>query len=236
MNKRFLIFTVMILSVWSLTAADSVAKTLNKKGTVYLTRDLKISKINVGDELINNDELETADDSYAAIKFIDDASIIKLFPSSILKIITEKKNEKYLKKNTLSAGKFWAKVTKHQELFEVITPSTTCSVKGTEFLIDVADDGTTECYTFDGEVQMINNSTGASITISAGKKGQSKSDGIINVASFEESEIDPQVLQYLKEEFTDIQDKKPEEKPHPVQEFKPYGITTPEEVIRSTKI
>ena len=197
--KMSLMFVITILLVGNLFAADSIAKTLQKKGTIYLTHDLKISKLKNSEDLFINDELETAESSFAAVRFNDDNSLVKLFPHSILKLNIEIIDNKIAKKNTVTSGKFWAKVTKNKAGFEVATPSTVCSVKGTEFLVSVADDGTTDCYTFEGEVQMTNKSSGAVISVPAGKKGQSTSAGLLNINDFDPADIDADVLGFIQE-------------------------------------
>ena len=168
--KKTIIFLSLIFIVAGFAAADSVALTLQVKGEVDLTRNARIQRVNVGQELVNKDTLETKEDAYAAIKFIDGSSIVKLFPNSILTINTEKKNEKLNKKSYLKMGELWTKVMKKTGAFEVETPTTVVSVKGTSFLLGVTKAGNTQLFTFEGVVELKNKFDKKTSQVPAGKK------------------------------------------------------------------
>ena len=198
-----IIFTLLFTSLSLAFAQDSVALTLKVKGNVELNRAEKNSKIKTGEILLNNDQLESKEDSYAAIKFVDGSSIVKLFPNSILRIKTEKKDDQLNKKSYLQVGNLWSKVIKKTGVFEIETPTTVVSVKGTNFLLKVGKNGFTELYTLEGKVRITNKKNGKTTVVSAGNKA--KSDGkTLEVSKTEKDDIDKEILQNIEDEMNSI--------------------------------
>ncbi|NQT65221.1 MAG: FecR domain-containing protein [FCB group bacterium] len=206
--KKKIIFLVsfIIINIAGVYAIESVAYPLKVKGNVELTRNLESSALKLGDELFNRDEIETKAESYAAIQFDDESSIVKLFPNTILNIRTEKEGEKYNKKSLLKMGVLWARVEKGTGKFEIETPTTVASVKGTNFMLNVAKDGTTEIFTFEGEVQFQNTITGETEAILAGQRGTISGDQPIIVAPFDPQEIDESRSEFINEDYRTIQE------------------------------
>jgi len=202
MNKKifvFLLFTFIVIT--SIYAIEPIGYPLKINGTVDLTRDFESSALKISDKLFNGDEVETKAQSYAAIQFEDKSSIIKLFPNTILNIHTEKSGKKYNKKSLLKMGELWAKVEKGSGKFEIETPTTVASVKGTEFIINVARDGKTELLTIKGEVLFQNKKTGVSQSVTAGQRGIISRDQPIQIESFNPEEIESR-REYIDEEVS----------------------------------
>ena len=86
MKKIIYVTLFLFIFAISLIANDSVGIALKVKGDVILTHAEEIINAKDGTELENNDVLESMDESFAVIKFIDGSSVIKLFPNSILTI------------------------------------------------------------------------------------------------------------------------------------------------------
>ncbi len=207
MNKKIICLVLfIIINLAGLYAIDSVAYPLKVKGSVDLTRNLESSALKLGDKLFNGDEVETKAESYAAIQFEDKSSIVKLFPNTILNIRTEKEGEKYNKKSLLKMGELWAKVEKSTGKFIIETPTTVASVKGTNFMLNVAEDGTTELLTFEGEVLFQNILTGQTEVISAGQRGTTSGDQPIIVAPFDPGEIEESQSNFINEDYGVIQE------------------------------
>ncbi|MCK4654293.1 MAG: FecR domain-containing protein [Candidatus Cloacimonetes bacterium] len=230
MKKKIILTLTMILFLsFHLLGIDFIARTLKVKGTVNLTRNTQVSPAVIGDNLFNGDELETKNESYAAIKFADKSSIIKLFPNSILNINTEKEKDKTSKKNLLKMGELWAQIDKGTGKFEVETPTTVASVKGTNFLINFTEDGITNLYTFDGEILMQNKIDGETAIIKAGQKGSSTGQGPISIQAFDPDEIIQSTNNFINEEIEPIEIEEPEERESiPPEEIIP-PIEKPEE-------
>ncbi len=195
-----LLALLLLASSIALFADDPVALTIKVKGEVNLNRSEENSKLGKGDMLMNNDELNSGDDSYAAAKFVDGSSLIKLFPNSTLKIRAEVNDENQLdKKSYLERGNIYSKIMKKAGVYEVETPTTVASVKGTEFLLSVSDTGITEVITFTGTVHMENKMDGETADVGPGMKASSGGVGPIEVESFKEEEIDGEVRDEIDE-------------------------------------
>jgi len=199
--KTKILFIILFISITSMIyAIESVALALKVKGNVELTREKSVCEISTGEELISNDELESKEDSFAAIKFVDGSSVVKLFPNSILQINAEKEEGKLNKKSFLKMGNLWSKVVQKTGVFEVETPTTVVSVKGTEFLLTVSEMGLTEIFTFTGEVQVRNKFDNKTSSVSAGNKALSTGETELEITEIEEGDIDEETQEYIEEE------------------------------------
>ncbi len=195
-----LITLLLVASSIALWAEDPVALTIKVKGEVGLNRGEENSILGKGDMLMNNDELNSGDDSYAAAKFVDGSSLIKLFPNSTLRIRAEVNGDNQLdKKSYIERGNIYSKIMKKAGVYEIETPTTVASVKGTEFLLSVSDTGITEVITFTGTVRLENKMDGESVDVGPGMKASSSGVGPIEVESFMEDEIDKEVIDEIKE-------------------------------------
>ncbi len=202
MNKRNIFLFLMIVNVIGLFAIDSVATTLITKGDVELNRNNIIYQVSPGDALFNDDEISCREKSYAAIRFTDNSSVVKIFPQSVLLIHSEKKSSGDIEKsNILKIGEIWAKVTPNTGAFEIVTPTTVASVKGTGFLLSVDENGVTDLYTVDGAVEFKNRFDGITATVSAGNKGTSNGQGQIVVEPFSMSDLPRNIRNFLDEEI-----------------------------------
>jgi len=203
MKKLIIFFTLTLIIFSTLAAQNSVALALKVKGAVELNRSAKKSQIKTGEMLLNKDQLESKEDSYAAVKFVDGSSIVKLFPNSILKINAQKNEKQLDKKSYLQVGNLWSKVVKKTGAFEVETPTTVVSVKGTDFLLKVDKNGFTELYTLEGKVQITNKKNGKSTIVSAGNKAISDGD-TLEVSEIDKDDIDDETMQIIEDEMNNI--------------------------------
>ncbi len=190
MNKKIFIALLLIIFATSLIAKESIGITLKVKGDVILTHEEDNISAKDGTELENNDILESKDESFAVIKFIDGNSVIKLFPNSILTINAEKTNGKLNKKSIMKLGELWAKVTKNTGDFVIDTPTTVVSVKGTKFVLMVDENGFTDLYTIEGVVNMKNKDDEHESDVGTGQKAHSTGENEIIVNVIEEGEMD----------------------------------------------
>ena len=155
MKKIIILAALMILTV-SVFCQESVAVSLKVKGDVELTRDETKDKLATGAELYNGDQLQSGEESFAALKFIDGSTIVRLFPLSNLSIETDVEGGKLNKRTKLDLGELWTRVDPGSGEFEVETPTTVVSVKGTQFLLEVDENGATTLYTVKGQVEIRN--------------------------------------------------------------------------------
>jgi len=131
-----IIFLVVFLS--ETISAQSVAVVLKVKGTVSLTSGKQATKqtIRRGSRLKDGDKIVTGGKSYAAIRFIDDASLIRVRSNSTCVIKATKQQDKVLKNVFLEVGTLYARVTKQRGKFEISTPTSVASVKGSATVVD----------------------------------------------------------------------------------------------------
>ena len=200
MKTKILFILIIILFVSICQAEDSVALTLKAKGKVELTRGEENSDINTGDELYNKDEIESMEDSFAAFKFIDGSSVVKLFPNSILTINAKKEGDKLDKKSYLKMGELWSKVVKKTGVFEVETPTTVVSVKGTEILVSHSNEKGTTLFTFSGDAEIKNKRDGKTAMVGANQKANLTPDGQIEVSGIKKGDIDEGIQQMMEDE------------------------------------
>lgn len=105
----------------------------------------------MGDRLNHADALRTGATTRAAIRFTDDGSLVRLNPSSLLQVRAEGDRSALAKTLELEFGELWARVTRREDAsFQVRTPAGVAAVKGTDFVVRVAADGTTTVITLSG--------------------------------------------------------------------------------------
>ncbi len=189
MKKIIFISLMILIFTISLLAQESVGIVLKVKGDVVLTHKEEDLNAKDGTELENKDVLESKEESFAVVKFIDGSSVIKLFPNSILTINTEKVNGKLNKKSTMKLGELWAKVTKNTGEFVIDTPTTVVSVKGTRFVLFVDENGFTDLYTLEGVVRMENKKDKKKAEVGTGQKAHSTGEGEIPLSVIEDGEM-----------------------------------------------
>lgn len=188
--RKILILTIFLfLAVSLLIAEESVALAIKVSGNVNLTREKKNEELALGQMLFNNDVISTDNEAFAALKFVDGSSLLKLFPNSVMEINTNKENKKINKKNKLNLGDLWSKVTGKMGNYELETPTTVVSVKGTEFIVSVSEEGYTTLYTLEGKVNIRNKSNNKEEDVEAGFKAFSSGDGEILVSEYDPEEI-----------------------------------------------
>ncbi len=217
--KKVLLILCLLTIISLLSAVDPIATALQVKGDVQLNRNKLAYDVIKGDDFFNNDEIETKLDSYAAIEFSDQNSLVKLFPNSLLRIKIDK--EKKEKTNLLQFGKLWAKVEKKTGKFEIETPNTVITVKGTNFLLDFKDDGNTQLFTFEGEVELMNKSDGETAIVESGEMAETSGSGEIEVAAIDPDLIPSDVNDFINEKIEPQPEPEPEPQPQPQPEPQP---------------
>jgi ferric-dicitrate binding protein FerR (iron transport regulator) len=136
--KISLVALLFALSIPAM-AADNIALVIMVKGKVYLLRgDDKANAIKPtrGFKLQDGDKIMTDAKSYAAIRYVDDASTIRIRSNSTCYIRGKKEKNEILKNVYLEVGTILARVTKQTSKFEVSTPTSVASVKGTSWISD----------------------------------------------------------------------------------------------------
>lgn len=152
--KRIITVCILVALAYTLMAADSVALLSASKGKVDISRDAKAIKFKNGELLKNNDELRTGGESFAAYKYIDGSSTIKVFSNSLVRITANRSGKTLSKKVVVDKGSVFTSVKPKTGAFMVQTPTTVASVKGTGFLTKLTDKGESMFIVTDGEVEI----------------------------------------------------------------------------------
>jgi hypothetical protein len=170
---KILIAIHLILSFTIFGATDnSSALVVKSKGKVSVTQPGKEqAAATAGALLINGTRLQTGEDGLALVKLLEDNSIIRVAAQSILTIRPKDEKGESTKKAKVSVGSVLFEVQKklNSSIFQVETPTSVATVKGTKFWIVVKNDSVAITSTLDGEVEVEHSFTREKRTVLAGK-------------------------------------------------------------------
>jgi hypothetical protein len=157
-NKISIAFILVIALSATSMAAETIAVVLKVKGKVAITRGSQASSITLkrGSRLEDGDKLKTDNNSYAAVRFIDDASLLRIRANSTCTINGKKEKNQVFKNVYLEVGTILAKVTRQRGKFEISTPTSVASVKGTEWITEQRYNGGTFYYGLEGVTEITN--------------------------------------------------------------------------------
>jgi len=189
MKKLFLFAIVLILAV-NLLALDSVAIISASKGKVDLRRATKVIKHKTGDMLQNNDEIRTGGESFAACKYIDGSSTIKIFSNSVVRIFASTKDKKLSKTVKLNKGSVFSQIKSDTGPFAVQTPTTVASVKGTGFLAKFDEQEQTKFIVTEGELELKILDKIETQSVTAGNTAIIQADGSCEIRPVSEVELE----------------------------------------------
>jgi hypothetical protein len=187
--KKIIIVTILLLVTLAMLNASAVALLSAAKGNVELRRAAKTVKYKTGDMLQNNDELRTGGESFAAYKYIDGATTIKVFANSYVQISAQKSGSTMSKNAKVSTGSIYAKVTANKGTMTVQTPTSVASVKGTGFLTKVSDFGESKFVVMEGVVDVTVPDTKETKAVNAGFTAEVDRDGNLEVRESTEDDL-----------------------------------------------
>lgn len=137
---RKITFTGIGLSLilWAFSFADdNVAVVLKVRNDVRITPTNQIKTIQGkrGMALQDGNKVETGKNSFCALKFVDDRSLLRIRENSSC-VIEGKKEQNKIEKNILvRVGTFFMDLFKPSSSFKVTTPTSVASIKGTKFWV-----------------------------------------------------------------------------------------------------
>jgi len=152
--KKYILLSLLLVLVLSVLQANAIATLMAHKGKVSLNRVTDQIKFKKGELLMNNDVLRTGAESFAAYKYVDASSTVKMFANSVATINGSKDGNNLSKSVTVRQGSVLTNVKSGSGLFRVNTPTTVASVKGTEFLTRVEEGGATMFIVSEGEIEV----------------------------------------------------------------------------------
>lgn len=184
------LLTIFVISMFVLTAFGisnagdkNIAVVYKVIGNVMIQKAGTTGwiKSEKGVMLDSNDKVRVEKGGYLILKFMDGSNILKVTENTEFKIEGTKEPTGITKSVEMQAGSIYSSITKTKGSFQVVTPTSVASVKGTEFLTIVDDEGNTIVITFNGVVELKNKISNLLQNIEAGNKGTSKTNGSLNV-------------------------------------------------------
>lgn len=160
--KKILIVNILLSLLlanilWGKKQVNYIAKIELYKGKVYYSTKIskKAVKVKIGQKLIENTVITTSQKSSVTIKLMN-SSLIELKENSRIVL-----NKELLEKSSASllqgSAKFkMAKIIKKDAEFNVYTPTAVVGVRGTEYELGVAPDGSLAINMDEGEVVLKN--------------------------------------------------------------------------------
>jgi hypothetical protein len=191
--KKVLILAFILMLTFALSAANTVALLSTAKGKVDLTRAAKAIKFKTGDLLQHNDIIRTGGESFAAFKYVDGSSTVKVFSNSVVHVLANSSGKSLVKKVEIKKGSVFSKVKPKSGTFMVQTPTTVASVKGTGFLTKLTEAKQSMFVVTEGEVLLKILDDNEAKNVPAGKTAIVEADGryIIRLSTPEDlSEIE----------------------------------------------
>ncbi len=160
-------------------AAGPVASVLSVDGDVKgrPPRSEAYGRLAKGDRLPYGSRLRTGDRGQATLRF-EDGTEVKVRAKS--EVLVRPRPTKQASGVVLFFGRVWSKVVKSvggQTSFEVESANAVAGVRGTEFEVGVADDGSTRVIVGEGVVAVEGDSVAKAVPISAGFAVESDSQG-----------------------------------------------------------
>jgi len=165
-----LIFALPLISL----AADPVAILVKVKGNVQVQQEgvAGVQKALVGTQIFSGAKIQTAENSFVALKFSDDGSLVRIRANSNCTISGTKEKAGISKNLFVEAGTIFSKITKQKGKYQVSTPTSVATVKGTIFWTVQEIKGPTYYYGEEGIVELSNDQGSALL-----KSGET---GIVN--------------------------------------------------------
>lgn len=182
--RRFFFLPALILMLWGVSAAsvNSVAVVIKLIGDAEILKagDSQYADLYVGQRLGLGDRLKTGPGGTIFLIFQDDKSQLKIRPSTELFLGGERRDRVVDKHLQIPVGDIWVQLTKSVGDYEIATPTSVASVKGTRFWVSVDDTGVTRVITRKGLVNLRHKITNDQEDIGPDYTGVADTDGIVD--------------------------------------------------------
>jgi len=192
MFRKMNIVIVLWVLAFSTAFGEKLAVVTKFKGEVLLKKAGEVEyspSVQQGTILEQGDYLKTGD-GYAVLFLFDDKSQVKLRPKTELglQLLTDSTGSTMRVK--LEYGKVLSAYNKNASFgFQVSTPTSVASVKGTRFWTSSSPNGVDRVVVLEGTVNVLNNFTGRVTTANAGETAISTSTGGLLTTPTTEDEI-----------------------------------------------
>ena len=187
---------LIMLTIFSSAKGNVIARIVKSEGDVFMKRlgmSTYSEKVKTGAAITNGDAIKVGAESFAAIIYIDDRSVIKIKENSKFSFMDSKNTRTVdlvhgtLLNNIKSEGR--------KKAFRIQTPVSVASIKGTEFAAIVSQKGLEEFVCKEGNFEVLNMVSGQTVSVSAGQKAFSNATGdlVQAIASPKDYPTDPEI-------------------------------------------
>ncbi len=159
MKNKFMPFLITaFILISSLAVAEPIAIVIRARGkvTVFNAQTKKTTTVRIGTRLYAGSKVITKDRSFAALRFIDDKSLVRIRPNSSCTIEGKREKSGFFKNLFLDVGTVFAQIVKQRGVFQITTPTSVASVKGTKFWAKQEFKGGTYYFGEEGVVEISN--------------------------------------------------------------------------------
>ena len=216
---KFLWIAFSILLAMSSLQGEVIARLVKFEGRVFFKRlgmESFSERAKEGTAIRNGDQIEVKDNSFAAIIYIDDRSIVKVRENTKFTFM-DTRNSRTIE---IAHGTLLNEIKKEKRKkdFRIQTPVSVASVKGTQFAALVSQNGTDQFICKEGLFEVLNMISGQTVQVAEGQKAISNSLGSIMQApaTIGEYPDDPEVedtIDKILEKERKIEELKVKEKP-----------------------
>jgi len=186
-----------------LFTSESVALVMKKKGDVKykpFSSKNSTSELEMSKSLFNQDQIQTGENGFTKVVYLDDGSTIKVHRDSEVYIQGSIKNRRITKQINIAYGKMKFDINPQKTTdFIVVTPTSVATIKGTRFWIDCKGDDGDIFFGLTGLVEITNTESGQSVKLKPNTTVNSQPDGTLTILPTKPLNL--QVLELMEAEF-----------------------------------
>lgn len=232
--------TLYIVFIFALASthlqSQVIARLVKTEGRVHFKR-LGMNTFDeegkTGSAIKNGDQLKVGENSFAAIIYLDDRSIIKVRENTSFSFM-DTRNSRTV---DMQHGTLLNEIKKEGRTkdFRIQTPVSVASVKGTEFAAIVSPSGVDQFICKEGLFEVLNMISGETVSVSTGQKAVSNATGNLVQAPSSPGEYppDPEVEDIPEPE---TQDETKQESPNPKKTRPPMESSTTSKKVEEIEI
>ena len=193
-NINFIIILALIALFFETVVSEEhgiIAVTIKAKGDVSHRAWDSEDYINLlpAKSLNDGDHIQTGEDGFGAIVYLDDKSMIKIKENTNFDVMGTKSQGRISKRLKINNGTIKASIQKGKEGgFVIETPTSVATVKGTEFWMVTSSEGD-QVFGLEGTVELKNIISGEIKMVGVDETGTSLQTGEINVSTTDPSKI-----------------------------------------------
>jgi hypothetical protein len=177
------IIFLILFSIGLAVSTSPISLVTKVKGSVKYRKNSnkdKLVNIKSSNALFNQDQIVTGEDGFTKFVYLDDGTTIKIHKNSEVFVQGNPKKRSIVKQINISEGIINLNVSKQFESeFNIITPTSVATVKGTDFWIICDPDKGDKFLGVSGNVKIKNKETGEQIELTKDTKVESKPDGTL---------------------------------------------------------